>query len=104
MIKIERSFPAPASLKTESKKVSGSYSKPDVIKQLRQDFYDKCYICELKNLQDPQVEHLLPHKNGKFPERKLKALLRRESAFAAFKRNYIRDHSKEFPLLLSYIK
>lgn len=70
MIKIERSFPAPASLEIESKKVSGSYSKPDVIKQLRQDFYDKCYICELKNLQDPQVEHLLPHKNGKFPNRK----------------------------------
>lgn len=40
MIKIERSFPAPASLEIESKKVSGSYSKPDVIKQLRQDFYD----------------------------------------------------------------
>ena len=37
---------------------------------MRKDFHDKCYICELKNLQDPQVEHLLPHKNGKYPERK----------------------------------
>ena len=219
MVKIERSFPAPASLESEAKKVSGSYEQPDVVSRLRKDFHDKCYICELKNLQDPQVEHLLPHKNGKYPERKfdwnnlfwscshcngiknqkkyddgiidcckndpelmmtiklkdgkteisardehnsmavrtalliyesfnllntgmrtyksamryneltkemnllydnleayrknpdsryiqrkLKALLRRESAFAAFKRNYIRDNSKEFPQLQSYIE
>ena len=171
MVKIERSFPAPASLESEAKKVSGSYEQPDVVSRLRKDFHDKCYICELKNLQDPQVEHLLPHKNGKYPERKfdwnnlfwscshcngiknqkkyddgiidcctyksamryneltkemnllydnleayrknpdsryiqrkLKALLRRESAFAAFKRNYIRDNCKEFPQLQSYIE
>ncbi len=30
----------------------------------------KSYICEIKGLQDPVVEHLLPHKNGKYPERK----------------------------------
>ena len=70
MVKIERSFPAPASLESEAKKVSGSYEQPDVVSRLRKDFHDKCYICELKNLQDPQVEHLLPHKNGKYPERK----------------------------------
>ncbi len=38
--------------------------------QLKEDFHNKCYICGLKNLQDPQVEHLLPHKNGKYHERK----------------------------------
>lgn len=70
MVKIERSFPAPESLEIESKKVSGSYSEPDVIERLQQDFHDKCYICELDKLQDPQVEHLLPHLNGKYPERK----------------------------------
>lgn len=32
--------------------------------------------------------------------RKLKALLRRESAFAAFKRNYIRENAKEYEWLL----
>lgn len=69
MVKIERSFPAPASLEREAKKVSGSYSEPDVVRQLREDFHDKCYICEIKNLQDPEVEHLLPHKNRKYPER-----------------------------------
>ena len=70
MVKIERSFPSPASLAVESAKKNGSYAKPDVIERLKKDFYNKCYICELKDLQDPQVEHLLPHKNGAFPERK----------------------------------
>lgn len=80
MVKIERSFPAPASLQAEAKKISGSYEKSDVIAQLKKDFHNKCYICELKDL------------------------LRRESAFAAFKRNYIKDNSKEFPKLMSYIE
>lgn len=70
MVKVERSFPAPESLEAEAKKKNGSYSQPDVIRQLKSDFHNKCYICELNDLQDPQVEHLLPHKNGKFPERK----------------------------------
>lgn len=70
MVKIKRTFPAPSSLETESKKVSGTYNKPDVVEQLAMDFHNKCYICELKELQDPQVEHLLPHKNGQYPERK----------------------------------
>lgn len=70
MIKIERSFPAPESLSVEAKKVAGSYEKPDVVERLKKDFHNKCYICELKGLQDPQVEHLLPHKNGKYLERK----------------------------------
>lgn len=70
MVKIERSFPAPPSLAEEAKKAAGKYDKPDVIEQLRKDFHNKCYICEMKGLQDPNVEHLLPHKNGKYPERK----------------------------------
>ena len=40
-----------------------------MIERLREDFHNECYICELKNLQDPEVEHLLPHKNGRYPER-----------------------------------
>lgn len=69
MVKVKRTFPAPESLKAESEKENGSYSMPDVIQQLKTDFYEKCYICEMKYLQDPQVEHLLPHKNGKYKER-----------------------------------
>lgn len=70
MIKIKRTFPAPESLAIEARKVSGKYDKPDVVKQLREDAHDKCYICEIKGLQDPVVEHLLPHKDGKYPDRK----------------------------------
>lgn len=105
---VERSFPAPESLAIEAQKASGSYEKDDVVERLRKDFHDKCYICEINNLQDPQVEHLLPHKSGRFPEskfalRKIKALLRRGSRFAAFKRSYIRENQQKYPNLLEYI-
>ncbi len=70
MVKVERSFPAPESLAKEAKKENGIYTGADVVERLRKDFHNKCYICEVKELQDPNVEHLLPHKNGKYPERK----------------------------------
>ncbi len=70
MVKVVRSFPAPESLAEEAEKANGRYDKPDVIERLKRDFHNKCYICEMKELQDPNVEHLLPHKNGKYPERK----------------------------------
>ena len=70
MVKVERSFPTPDSLAEEKKKANGSYSEPDVIERLAKDFHNKCYICELDKLQDPQVEHLRPHFGGKNIERK----------------------------------
>lgn len=70
MVKIQRTLPAPASLAVEADKPPRSYREPDVIEQLKNDFHDKCYLCGIKKLQDPEVEHLLPHKNGKYPERK----------------------------------
>lgn len=70
MVKIRRSFPAPESLAQEAEKASGKYDKPDVIARLKEDFHNKCYICEMKDLQDPNVEHLYPHKNGKYLEKK----------------------------------
>lgn len=91
MVKVERTFPAPISLEIESKKASGKYDKEDVIKQLREIFHDKCYICEIKDLQDPEVEHLLPHKNGKYPERKYDW------------NNHIRENKKEYGQLLPYL-
>ncbi len=60
MVKVERSFPAPASL---SKKKS--YKEVDVIRQLKEDFNCKCYICNIDNLTGQVIEHLRPHKNGK---------------------------------------
>ena len=70
MVKVARSFPAPESLAEEAKKANGRYDRADVIERLKRDFHNKCYICGMKELQDPNVEHLLPHKNGKYPERK----------------------------------
>ena len=70
MVKVERSFPAPESLAVEAAKINGSYKEKDVTERLKKDFHDKCYVCEIKGLQDPEVEHLLPHKNGKYLERK----------------------------------
>lgn len=70
MVKVERSFPAPDSLAEEAGKVSGKPDQPDVIERLIKDFSNKCCICEMKELQDPNVEHLLPHKNGTYLERK----------------------------------
>lgn len=70
MIKVERTYPAPPSLEIESKKPNGKYNCDDVVEQLAHDFNNKCYICGMDDLQDPQVEHLLPHKGGKYPERK----------------------------------
>ena len=68
MVKVERSFPAPVSLTVEKEKTNGSYNKPDVVERLISDFNNKCYICEIDKLQDPQVEHLKPHFDGKYKE------------------------------------
>lgn len=61
MVKIERTPVPPASLAIEKKKVSGSYRGPDVIRQLQHDFHEKCYLCEIDELQSVEVEHLRPH-------------------------------------------
>ena len=61
MIKIERNPIPPPSLAVEAGKASGVYNKPDVIQRLKEDSHDKCYICELDRLTDPEVEHLRPH-------------------------------------------
>lgn len=70
MVKVERSYPDPKSLAIEKSKVAGKYNCPDVIEQLGRDFNNKCYLCEIYPVQDPEVEHLLPHKNGRILERK----------------------------------
>ena len=61
MVKIDRNPIPPVSLAIEKQKAYGSYNKRDVIQQLKEDSHDKCYICELGGLSDPEVEHLRPH-------------------------------------------
>ena len=166
MVKIVRSFPAPESLFEEAKKVTGRYDKPDVVVRLKKDFHNKCYICEMKELQDPeqyltfqlredrvvisekqegelykrtatlitetftlkntgmrtytsdermrllqkemnilykQLEKLHNSPGSKIIMRTICSLLRRESAFAAFKRCYVREHADEYPHLQKYL-
>ena len=64
MIKVERSFPAPKSLAIEKNKPGGVYNGEDVVTQLKKDFSDKCYICEMKPVFDINIEHLNPHRNN----------------------------------------
>ena len=49
------------------------------------------------------LDALKKNPNSKVIMRKLKALLRRESKFAAFKRNYIRENGKEYEQILPYL-
>ena len=65
MVKVERTPTPPPSLAIEKEKASGSYSKPDVHQQLKQDFNEKCYLCEIDELQSVEVEHLCPHREDK---------------------------------------
>ena len=57
---------------------------------------------ELNKLYD-NLEELNKKPDSKVVLRKLKALLRRESSFAAFKRNYIRENKDKYPNLMTYI-
>jgi len=62
MYNVDRSFPEPQSLKTEKLKVSGKYNSEDVLERLVKDFFNKCYLCEEKEISGINVEHLKPHK------------------------------------------
>lgn len=69
MIGVMRSQEKPESLRTSTS--LSAYRNADVVEQLARDFHDKCYICEVKPVDDPEVEHRLPHKGGKYAERLL---------------------------------
>lgn len=70
MVKVERSQPAPESLAIEAQKTNGSYNKEDVVKRLFEDFKNKCYICGIRPVEDPVIEHRLPHMSGRYKDRK----------------------------------
>lgn len=64
MFNVSRTPTAPASL------ASGvSYTEEDVLAELSKIFYDKCYLCEIKEPTSVNVEHFIPHQgdvNKKF--------------------------------------
>ncbi|MDR1022206.1 MAG: HNH endonuclease [Prevotellaceae bacterium] len=62
MVYLEKSQPAPTSLAVEKRKANGDYKKEDVLERLKNDFKNKCYICELKAPTSINVEHFEPHK------------------------------------------
>lgn len=66
MIRIYRSPDPPKSLEKEIKKKNGSYRKQDVHDKLKENFHNKCYICETKPMLSRDIDHLKPHLNAKF--------------------------------------
>jgi hypothetical protein len=62
MINIVKSQPAPLCLAEEAKKKSGDYKCGDVVIRVRDDFHNKCYICETKAPTTINVEHFYAHR------------------------------------------
>lgn len=58
MFPVHKSADVPASLAANT-----SYSSKDVIDALSRDFYNKCYICEVKDPISLNVEHFKSHQN-----------------------------------------
>lgn len=61
MVFFEKSQPAPECLAKEKLKTNGDYKCGDVLPRLRNDFKNKCYLCELGGLTNINVEHFVPH-------------------------------------------
>lgn len=64
MIYFKKSMPEPEELAVERKKNSGKYAIHSVLMRLKEDFQDKCYICEYKNPPTINVEHLISHEGN----------------------------------------
>lgn len=62
MFNVNKSYPEPESLKIEKSKANGKYNLSDVMERLVEDFFNKCYLCEEKEISGINVEHFKPHK------------------------------------------
>ncbi len=65
MIYIEKSQPAPECLVSEQAKASGDYKCGDTLDRIKDDFKNKCYICEYKEPVTINVEHFKPHRGNR---------------------------------------
>ncbi|MBT8420298.1 MAG: HNH endonuclease [Gammaproteobacteria bacterium] len=65
MVYLEKSQPAPACLAEEKTKANGNYKCGEVLDRLKDDFKNKCYICEDEGPISIDVEHFVPHKGDK---------------------------------------
>jgi uncharacterized protein (TIGR02646 family) len=61
MIFFPKSQPAPDCLATEMLKTSGDYNCSGVVSRLKDDFKNKCYLCEQKSPTSINIEHFIPH-------------------------------------------
>ena len=64
MLYFEKSQPAPYCLENEKNKVNGDYKCDDVLDRIRNDFKNKCYICEYKEPETINIEHFIPHQGN----------------------------------------
>jgi len=65
MLYFEKSQPTPECLAIEKQKASGDYKCGSVLNRLKEDFKNKCYICEKLEPSSINVEHFKPHKENK---------------------------------------
>ena len=68
MIKIERKRTDKAqkaiiSLQ-EAKRTKGTYNTPEVNAALQEMFHGKCYLCENRDVNSYQIEHMYPHRGN----------------------------------------
>ena len=66
MINITKSTTIPVSLALEkAKKSSENYRSEDVVFSIRDDFHNKCYLCEDYAPSTINVEHFVPHRGNR---------------------------------------
>jgi len=70
MINIEKSQIASKCLELEKQKKNGTYQCGDTYQRVSDDFFGKCYLCEDDKPTTINVEHFVPHHNGKYKDRK----------------------------------
>jgi hypothetical protein len=62
MIFHAKSQPAPECLASEKLKANGNYNCEGVLNRLKEDFRNKCYLCEDKEPHSINTEHFKPHR------------------------------------------
>ena len=65
MVYFEKSQPSPDCLDIEKAKANGDYKCGDVLTRIKDDFKNKCYICEREGIVTINVEHFRPHQGNK---------------------------------------
>ncbi|MEC0259736.1 HNH endonuclease [Paenibacillus lautus] len=58
-------MPAPPILEQRKKTKSNDYRIKEVVERVRDDFKNKCYICEYKAPPTINVEHFIPHRGNR---------------------------------------